>query len=203
MEVQALLFLYIIIILSSIIHEYSHGWVANALGDPTAKHAGRLTLNPLAHIDLWGTIILPFFLMLLTSFQVFFGYCKPVPFNPYNLKNQKLGLILIGIAGPFSNLLIAVILGLMVRFSVFPLLNTPLSFIVLINIWFLLFNLLPFAPADGSKILAGLSPHPWQQTLEAMNPLIGIALALAVAFYLFPIIIPLIVKLIIGQTLPF
>lgn len=201
MEFQALLFLYIIIILSSIIHEYSHGWMANALGDPTAKYAGRLTLNPLAHIDLWGTVILPLFLMSTTG--IFFGYAKPVPFNPYNLKNQKSGIALIGAAGPFSNFLVAIILGLLVRFSVIPILQIPLSLIVLINIWLMLFNLLPFAPADGSKILAGLLPYPWQQTLEAMNPLLGIVLAIMVAFYLFPVIIPLIVKLIIGQNLIF
>lgn len=196
MEIQVLLFLYIIIILSSIIHEYSHGWVANALGDPTAKYAGRLTLNPLAHMDLWGTIILPLFLMSTTG--VFLGYAKPVPFNPYNLKNQKQGIALIGLAGPLSNFLIAFIFGLMVRFSIFPILNAPLSFIVLINIWLMLFNLLPFAPLDGSKILTGFLPYSWQQTIGTMSPMVGIILALAAAFYIFPFIIPVILKLIIG-----
>lgn len=198
MEIQALLFLYIIIILSSIVHEYSHGWMANVLGDRTAKYAGRLTLNPLAHIDLWGTIFMPFFLMVLTGFRVFFGYAKPVPFNPYNFRNQKTGLILVGLAGPLSNFLIAIILGLLVRFSVLPALSGLLSYIVLINVWFVLFNLLPFVPADGSKILAGLLPYPWQQTLESMSPLLGIALALMVAFWIFPVIVPIIVGFIIG-----
>ena len=200
MEFQVFLFLYLIIILSSIIHEYSHGWMANALGDPTAKYAGRLTLNPLAHIDLWGTVILPFFLMALTNFQVFFGYAKPVPFNPYNLKNQRWGIVLIGLAGPLSNFLIALILGLLVRFSLLPFLGLPLSLIVSINVWLAMFNLLPFAPADGSKVFGGLLGGRWENRLMGMSPTFGIVLSLMVAFFVLPLIVPWMVRLIIGPA---
>jgi len=198
MEFQAFIFLYIIVIFSSIIHEYSHGWVAYVLGDPTAKNQGRLTLNPLAHIDPWGTILMPFLIMIISSFSIFFGYAKPVPFNPYNLKNQKRDTMLIALAGPLSNLAIALILGLLVRFSIFPLLNDALSFVVLINIWFMLFNLLPFAPADGSKILAGILPYPWSNNLLNLNPFVGISVALMVAFWVLPWAALFLVRLIIG-----
>lgn len=199
MEFQASLFLYLIIILSSIIHEYSHGWMANALGDPTAKNAGRLTLNPIVHIDLWGTIIMPWFLMILTSGQIFFGYAKPVPFNPYNLRNQKKGAALIAFAGPFSNFLLALIFGLFVRIAVFPplMVETFLA-IVQINLWLMLFNLLPFPPADGSKLLAGFLPYSLEKNLEMINPTVGIIIALVFAFFILPVIIPYLLILLTG-----
>ena len=114
MDIQSGIFLYIIIIFSAIIHEYAHGWAALRQGDPTAKYAGRLTLNPLAHIDWWGTVLMP--LLLLFTFGVFFGYAKPVPINPYNFRNQRRGIIYVSLAGVGANFLIALALGLFVRF---------------------------------------------------------------------------------------
>ncbi len=207
MVLESAIFLYIVIIFSAIIHEYAHGLMAYRLGDPTAKYSGRLTLNPLAHIDPFGTVVLPIMLLWMGGF--FIGYAKPVPFNPLNFRNEKSGTALVGIAGPASNLLIALILGLFVRFfGGFGLLATIsplLSFIVLINIWLALFNLLPFPPLDGSKIAMGLAPRSWEgffYKLERMS-FIGLFIALGLAMSVLPHIVPLVFKLIVGQAVIF
>jgi Zn-dependent protease len=136
-----------------ILHEVAHGYVALQLGDPTAKYAGRLTLNPIKHIDLWGTIIVPLFLLLLPG-GLLFGWAKPVPVNYYNLRNGKYGPLLVALAGPATNLLILIVTGLLARFS--PA-DTSLPFlfgtIALINGWLMMFNLIPVPPLDGSKVL--------------------------------------------------
>jgi Zn-dependent protease len=150
------LFIYIVIIFSSIIHEYFHAWAAFILGDKTAKDAGRLTLNPIPHIDPIGTIIIPF--ILLISVGGFIGWAKPVPYNPYNLKNQKWGRTIVALAGPVSNLFIALVLGIIIRLSLFPALVYPFSAIVFVNIFLALFNLIPVPPLDGSKLIFDLFP---------------------------------------------
>ncbi|PIS16924.1 MAG: site-2 protease family protein [Candidatus Portnoybacteria bacterium CG_4_8_14_3_um_filter_44_10] len=207
MALKPAIFLYIVIIFSAIIHEYAHGLMAYQLGDPTAKYSGRLTLNPLSHIDPFGTVVLP--LMLLWMGGFFIGYAKPVPFNPLNFKNEKSGTALVGIAGPASNLLIALILGLFVRFfgnfGFLAAISPLLSFIVLINIWLALFNLLPLPPLDGSKIAIGLVPRSWEGfffNLERMS-FISLFVALALAMTVLPYIVPFIFKLIVGQTAVF
>ena len=136
-----------------IFHEVSHGWVANGLGDPTAKYAGRLSLNPLKHIDLWGTIIIP--LLLIVSHAGFvFGWAKPVPVNYYNLKYGKWGPVIVALAGPATNFLILLLCGALYRIS--PQ-DTALPFLFLmiglVNSILMLFNLIPIPPLDGSKIL--------------------------------------------------
>lgn len=140
------------------IHEISHGLMALSFGDRTAEYEGRLTLNPLKHIDLFGSIILP--LLLWASGAGFMmGWAKPVPYNPYNLRNRKLGEIMVSFAGPLSNFLLALIFGLAVRFI--PLsasLTNVFVFIVLVNITLCLFNLIPIPPLDGSKILFSIIP---------------------------------------------
>lgn len=204
MDFQFALFLYLIIIFSAIIHEYSHGWMAYRLGDPTAKEAGRLTLNPLAHIDLFGTVILPIFLLLTT--RIFIGWAKPVPFNPMNLKNPKRDIALVGLAGPGSNFLIALLLGLIVRFfgqeGFLVNLSNFLSFIVLVNIWLALFNLIPLPPLDGSKILMGLSPLSWQRSLVNLERMgfFSLLIALFLAMTFLPYLASFIFRLIIGQS---
>jgi len=135
------------------IHEIAHGSVAYSLGDHTAKNEGRLTLNPLKHIDLFGSIILPL-LLFLSSSPFLFGWAKPVPVNPYNFRDKKYGEIKVSIAGPASNLLLAIIFGLILRFVS----NDLFSFIVYINIWLAIFNLIPVPPLDGSWILFSLLP---------------------------------------------
>ncbi|MBI2475910.1 MAG: site-2 protease family protein [Candidatus Taylorbacteria bacterium] len=156
------LFSILILVMSVVIHEVCHGYAAEALGDPTARYAGRLTLNPLKHLDLLGSIIVPFVLSLIPPYIVF-GWAKPVPVNPYNLKNQRWGEVLVAAAGPGSNLLIALFFGLLIRFNgVYQFL--PRSFLsiaaslVFINLLLAIFNLVPIAPLDGSKIFFGSLP---------------------------------------------
>lgn len=154
-----LLFFFIIIIPSAIIHEYAHGWAADQMGDPTARQAGRLTLNPKAHIDLFGTILMPILLVLFSGGTFIFAYAKPVPYNPYNLKNLKWGPALVAVAGPASNLIVAFICALLVRFLPISNFVFILSLIVYANILLAVFNLVPIPPLDGSKVLYAIIPN--------------------------------------------
>ena len=200
MNFENALFLYLIIIFSAIVHEYAHGWTAYKLGDPTAKFAGRLTLNPLAHIDLVGTVLMPLILMSFTG--IFFGYAKPVPFNPYNLKTRY-GPSLVALAGPLSNFLIALVFGLSLRLMPFNSLILLFPLIVMVNIWLALFNLLPFPPLDGSKIIALILPYKLQRQtlfLETFS-FSGIFLALILAWFVIPRLAPLLYQLIVGAPL--
>ena len=152
----------IILIFSVIIHEVSHGMMALAFGDKTAEYEGRLTLNPLKHIDMFGSILLPL-LLFITKAGFMIGWAKPVPYNPYNLKNPKVAEPLVAFAGPLSNILVAVVFGLLVRFipiSSIQMANLILifSYVVLINISLAIFNLIPIPPLDGSKILFSFIP---------------------------------------------
>ena len=157
-----IIFQVIILVLSVVIHEVTHGHVANILGDPTAKIAGRLSLNPLKHLDLLGSFIVP----LLTSLTgMTFGWAKPVPVNPYNLRGGQKGEAIVAAAGPLSNLLIAIIFGLLIRFGAENIFFTAallriMVYIILINIVLFVFNLMPVPPLDGSKVLfAALPPR--------------------------------------------
>ncbi len=155
------IFFFLILIFSIILHEVSHGYMADALGDHTARYAGRLTLNPLPHIDLVGSILIPG-LLVLTQSPFLFGWAKPVPYNHYNLRNQKWGEALVAGAGPGVNILLAVIFGLLVRFagSSMPLAFGELaSLVVIVNVLLAIFNLIPIPPLDGSKLLRSVLPH--------------------------------------------
>lgn len=161
------IFQIIILVMSVVIHEVSHGFMAGILGDPTAKMAGRLTLNPLKHIDPVGSIILPA-LLVITQSPVLFGWAKPVPFNPYNLRGGKWGPALVAVAGPFSNFFIALVFGLILRFgqasgSLSLAFITMSSVIILTNIFLGLFNLVPIPPLDGSKVLFAALPYRWRR----------------------------------------
>lgn len=190
------IFLGTIIFLVSI-HEASHAWVANRLGDPTAKHQGRISLNPMVHIDPLGTVILPLILIVLsvvTQGGLFlFGWAKPTPFNPWNLENPRRDAALISFAGPTSNFIIAIIVGIIYRLIPFgnELLFVYLQFLITITLVLGIFNLLPIAPLDGFKVVAGLLPKElslkWER-LERYGPIF----LLAVIFFGAPIISPLI-----------
>lgn len=195
-----------ILIMSVVIHEVSHGFAANAMGDPTARYAGRLTLNPLKHLDFFGSFLLPVITYLLGGF--IFGWARPVPYNPYNLKNQKWGPALVGIAGPASNILIALIFGFFVRFGQ-GFIFTPFSsifqiaaLIVLINLILAVFNLVPIPPLDGSKLLLAFLPYSWHK-VEGLFERYGFFILLIFIFFLWRLIIPLVFlffKLITGAS---
>lgn len=168
------IFQLIVLVFSVVIHEVSHGYIAEYLGDPTARMAGRLTLNPVSHIDIFGSIILPF--ILIVAGQPVIGWAKPVPYNPYNLKDPQKGGGLIALAGPMSNLLVAAIFGVCIRFlqvaSPFDVAQTEAlmtMFIVAVslNVTLALFNLLPIPPIDGSKVLALILPRRAQLHIDA------------------------------------
>ncbi|MFH1866500.1 MAG: site-2 protease family protein [Patescibacteria group bacterium] len=149
-----------VIILSAVFHEYAHGWVADRLGDPTPGLAGRLTLNPIAHLDLWGSILMPLFLYFMSGGAFVFAYAKPVPFNPFNLRDQRWGILKVGIAGVVVNLILAVGFGMIIRFV--PTLSAinvlALGIIVQLNLLLAIFNIIPIPPLDGSKVLFSLLP---------------------------------------------
>lgn len=159
-------FFLVAILASAIMHEYAHGWMANQLGDPTAKLAGRLTLNPVSHIDPIGTILLPFILFIngiYTGNRFLFGWAKPVPFNPYNLKFQRWGPAIVGAAGPLTNFLIALVFAVIIRSTSFLSndLVVFLGIVVFANIILGVFNLFPIPPLDGSKVLFAILPSSW------------------------------------------
>lgn len=149
------------LILSIVLHEMAHGYAANALGDPTARLQGRLSPNPLVHIDPLGSIIIPA-ILFITNAGFLFGWAKPVPYNPYNLRNRKWGEALVAVAGPAVNVLLALIFALIIRFAgVLDLSQSFVSlaaYIVYINILLACFNMLPIPPLDGSKILPAFLP---------------------------------------------
>src|SRR3989344_1145312 len=160
----------VVLIFSVVIHEVSHGFAALSLGDRTAEDAGRLTLNPLKHLDPFGSVLLPLFTLFLGGFV--FGWAKPVPYNPYNLKNQKWGPALVGAAGPAANIGLALVFGLLLRFLpgfsesipstfLFNFLSVA-STITLLNLVLAVFNLVPIPPLDGSKVLFSVLPYQWR-----------------------------------------
>lgn len=162
----------IILIVSIVIHELSHGYTAELLGDPTPRLQGRLTLNPIKHMDLFGSIIVPVLTGISSMGAFTFGWAKPVEWNPYNVKNKRVGEFLISLAGPLSNLFIAIVFGLIIR-NFGLMLSTSFVqisiYIVLINILLTVFNLIPLPPLDGSKILFSLLPPSLNSIREVME----------------------------------
>lgn len=152
----------IILVMSVVVHEVSHGYAAYWLGDPTAKYAGRLNFNPVNHLDLFGSFIIPL-LLIISQSPFLFGWAKPVPFNPYNLRSQKWGPAIVGLAGPLSNLLMAVIAGMLIRATLFfgvvdGFILQILAITMFINILLMVFNMFPLPPLDGSKLLFAIVP---------------------------------------------
>lgn len=155
------IFTIVVLIFSIILHEVAHGYAAQSLGDPTAKLAGRLTLNPISHIDPVGSVLIPA-LLVLTHAGVMFGWAKPVPYNPYNLKNQRWGEAIVGAAGVLTNLGVAVLFAVITRVAVANGMTEFASLaavVVLVNLSLGLFNLIPIPPIDGYTVLRGVLPY--------------------------------------------
>lgn len=195
-----LVFQIVILIFSVVIHEVSHGYAALALGDKTAQYAGRLTLNPLKHLDPFGSFFLPLLLSFLNLPVI--GWAKPVPYNPHNLHNQKWGPALVGFAGPAANISLAIIFGLLARFLpnfgggptelfIFNFVNIA-GTIVLLNLVLAIFNLVPIPPLDGSKVLFAFLPYQWrglQIFLEQYGTFLLLIFIFFFAQWLYPIIL--------------
>jgi len=165
-----LFIIFIVVILASLsVHEYAHAKAADLLGDPTPRQAGRLTLNPIAHID-------PFGLLALIIMRI--GWAKPVPINPYNFKNPDQGMMVVGLAGPVSNFLIAWVLSAILRTVPFipSFWLSILTNAIFINLALMIFNLLPIPPLDGSRIFTQFLPLEWQYNLERYGFFILIAI---------------------------
>ncbi|HEX7342869.1 MAG TPA: site-2 protease family protein [bacterium] len=180
------------VLLALAFHEFSHGWVANRLGDPTARLAGRLTMNPLSHLDILGTIML--------FIPPHIGWAKPVPVNPYNLNQPKRDIVWVSLAGPGANLLMALGFGLVIRGLNAGLLgNMPLPdpavmiifYGLLINISLAVFNLIPIPPLDGSRVLGGLLPSHLEmeyRKLDRFGPFLILILVMVGSFLHIPIL---------------
>lgn len=184
------IFLVIILIISFMIRNIVYGYTANWLGDPTARLSGRITANPLAHIDPLGTVIIPG-ILIFTGTGIILGWPKPMPYNKYNFTNQKWGEVILGLSGSLANLVLAIVFAFIIRFA--PISSNFLDLavdVILLNLFLAFFNLIPIPPLDGSKLLANLLPYnlyykytQFIQMLEA-NPLFSLVFVLFIFMFI-------------------
>ena len=198
------IFSILILIFSVVIHEVSHGYVAYLQGDNTARYQGRLTLNPFKHLEWFGSFLLPVMSYMFGGFII--GWAKPVPFNPYNLRNQKWGEAIVALAGPLSNICVALFFGLIIRFGVAVQFGEAFvyiaSTIVFINLILATFNLIPIPPLDGSKILFSILPYNMQGIRDFLEQN-GLFVLIFFIFFLWQFVLPIVVwefSLITGLT---
>ena len=196
LEIIFITFIIFILALAVILHECAHGWLAYQLGDPTAKLAGRLTLNPFKHIDPLGTIIFPGILLILRHFgvgTVVFGWAKPVPVNFSQLRHPKQDMIWVAIAGPLVNILLAVVFSQILRWTNSLAIGELMKTAVFINLLLAVFNLIPIPPLDGSRVVMGLLPMRWAQGYSRLeNYGMAIVLILLSLGFLGAIILPIV-----------
>jgi Zn-dependent protease len=192
------IFYIIVLLMSVVVHEVAHGYAALYFGDKTAEYAGRLTLNPLKHLDPFGSVILPL-LLVISNAPFLIGWAKPVPYNPANLRDQKRGTLWVASAGILVNLAIAIFFGIIIRLSVATgILSASFvslaSVIVLLNIVLAIFNLIPIPPLDGSKILFTLLGNSGRK-IEALSTKYSLFILLFFIFFLWKFISPVVYSL--------
>lgn len=207
MQEISIIFQIIILIMSVVVHEISHGYAALYFGDETARYQGRLTLNPLKHLDLTGSVIIPLLLIISGSGFVF-GWAKPVPINPYNFRNRKWAEPIVALAGPLSNISLSVIFGLIIRFGgSLGILNQSFlyiaGYVVLINLVLAIFNLIPIPPLDGSHLLFSFLSERYSNFKEKLARF-GFVFVIIFIIFLWPYVVKYIfylASLIIGQLI--
>ncbi|WP_295449337.1 site-2 protease family protein [uncultured Thiodictyon sp.] len=199
-QIQLLAILVLPVVLAITVHEAAHGWVADRLGDRTARMLGRVTFNPLRHIDPIGTVLVPAASFFLTGFL--FGWAKPVPINPYNLHNPRRDMALVALAGPGVNLLMALVWGLLIKAGmllgeVSPWVALPLVYMgaagVLINVFLMALNLVPLLPLDGGRVLNALLPRQLSYYFSRLEPFgLVLLMLLLVSGLLSPLLLPVV-----------
>lgn len=193
MDIITILIYLFIVIIALTVHEFCHAWVSHLLGDVTAKAEGRLTLNPISHIDPLTTLLLPFALIILGS-PVVFGAAKPVPFNPYAVRYGKWGAAMVAVAGPLSNLFMATVVGLYIRVFALPSsVELFLTQFMLVNLAFFVFNMIPIPPLDGSRVLYAALPGSLRDVMDNIERY-GIFVVFALLLVSYRFISPLIMS---------
>lgn len=211
------------LVFAIVLHEVAHGWVANRLGDHTARDMGRLTLNPVSHIDLFGTIIMPLLLFYITNGRMVFGYAKPVPINPYNFRDPRKGMALSSMAGPGVNIVMALSFAVLLRLilpavaaiapeQTLTTVALPLSLMfgygVLINVVLAVLNMIPIPPLDGSRVVYWALPEKQARAYYRLEPY-GMLIVMALfafnvlGYIVWPVVLPVLNALLGKEALAF